>query len=87
MKWRHANGWGFFVFPLSATVFGPFFDGNPSMEIDCFVAPSRGFGRPPSPRPPRAGRVLATVLIGGPLITMALIMLGIAAGALVAAWF
>ena len=85
---------GFFLFRLSATVFDPFFDGNPPMEIDCFIAPSRGFGspsrgfgRPPSPRPPRAGRVLAAVLIGGPLIMMALIILGIAAGEMVAAWF
>ena len=55
---------------------------NP-MEIDCF-APSHDFGRR---RPQRPGIPVAVLLIGGPLMTLVLVMIGIAVGTMLSALF
>jgi hypothetical protein len=62
------------------------FDGGLPIEIACF-APSRGFGRQPPPRPPRRTIPVAAVLIGGPLMMLALVILGIAVGTMIAVLF
>ena len=56
------------------------------MEIDCF-APSRGFGRRRPQRPPRRTIPAAAILIGGPLVMLALVIVGIAVGTMIAVFF
>jgi hypothetical protein len=52
-----------------------------------FSSTIRGFGRQPPPRPPRRTIPVAAVLIGGPLMMLALVILGIAVGTMIAVLF